>query len=112
MADNPTVSKREALLTEAKLQTKAIQRLEVWKRLAYSLLAVGFLLGYWGFENGGPEWWGPAGVVLAILSAIASFILWTGTNNAKKNVKRILEAAGVDLDEKKSDGEETTEKDA
>lgn len=104
MAANPTASERESLVREAKLQTDAIQRLEVWKRLAYSLLAVGFLLGYWGFENGGPAWSGPVGIAVAAVSAIASFVLWLGTGNAKRNVRRILEAAGVDPDQKPAAG--------
>lgn len=36
---------REALIAEAKLQTDAIQRLNVWLRLGYSFVAVGFILG-------------------------------------------------------------------
>lgn len=109
MAENPTATPREDLVKEAKLQTDAIQRLEVWKRLAYSLLAVGFLLAYWGFENGGPGWSGPVGIVVAIASGLASFVLWRGVNNAKTNVKHILGAAGVDM-ESKPEGKKTDKK--
>ena len=76
---------KEDLIREAKLQTDAIQRLNVWLRLGYSLVAIGFLLGMWGYQ-GGPGW----GV---------SIILKIGTSNAKKNVERILEAAGVNVEE-------------
>ena len=44
---------REDLVREAKLQTDAIQRLNVWLRLGYSLVAAGFIVGYWGFCGGG-----------------------------------------------------------
>ncbi len=37
---------RDDFIREARLQTDAIQRLNVWLRLGYSLVAVGFLLGY------------------------------------------------------------------
>ena len=56
----PTLYRREwqqtdnPLVNEARAQTLAIQRLQLWLRLAYSVLALAVLLGYWGFaENGG-----------------------------------------------------------
>lgn len=91
---------REDLVREAKLQTDAIQRLNVWLRIGYSLVAAGFLLGYWGFYGGGGTVPGVLGVVLLVLGALVSVVLKVGTTNAKKNVRNILSAAGVDLDEK------------
>lgn len=91
---------REDLVREAKLQTDAIQRLNVWLRIGYSLVAVGFILGYWGFYGGGGTGFGVLGVVLLVLGAIVSAVLKVGTTNAKKNVRNILADAGVDLDEK------------
>ena len=91
---------REDLVREAKLQTDAIQRLNVWLRIGYSLVAAGFLLGYWGFYGGGGTVSGVLGVVLLVLGALVSVVLKVGTTNAKKNVRNILAAAGVDLDEK------------
>lgn len=91
---------REDLVREAKLQTDAIQRLNVWLRIGYSLVAAGFLLGYWGFYGGGGTVPGVLGVVLLVLGALVSVVLKVGTTNAKKNVRNILAAAGVDLDEK------------
>lgn len=91
---------REDLVREAKLQTDAIQRLNVWLRIGYSLVALGFILGYWGFYGGGGTGFGVLGVVLLVLGAIVSVVLKVGTTNAKRNVRNILAAAGVDLDEK------------
>lgn len=91
---------REALIVEAKLQTDAIQRLNVWLRLGYSFVAVGFILGLWGMQ-GGPAWGVPAGVVCLVIGAPISIILKIGTTNAHKNVERILAAAGVDVEELK-----------
>ena len=48
---------RADLVREAKLQTDAIQRLNVWLRIGYSLLALGFIVGYWGFYGGGGGVW-------------------------------------------------------
>lgn len=91
---------RDDLVKEAKLQTDAIQRLNVWLRIGYSLVALGFILGYWGFYGGGGTGFGIAGVVLLLVGALVSVVLKVGTTNAKKNVRNILAAAGVDLDEK------------
>ncbi len=91
---------RDDLIREAKLQTDAIQRLNVWLRIGYSLLAVGFILGYWGFYGGGGTAFGVVGIVLLVVGAFVSVVLKVGTINAKKNVRNILAAAGVDLDER------------
>ena len=90
---------RDDLIREAKLQTDAIQRLNVWLRIGYSLLAIGFIVGYWGFYGGGGTGFGVLGVVLLVVGALVSAVLKVGTTNAKKNVRNILSAAGVDLDE-------------
>ena len=82
---------RDDLIREAKMQTDAIQRLNVWLRLGYSLVAIGFLVGMWGMQSG-PGWGVPAGTPLSI-------VLKVGTTNAKKNVERMLEAAGIDVEE-------------
>lgn len=86
---------REDLLREARMQTDAIQRIYVWLRLGYSSVAIGFLLGYWGFYGSGPAFTGPVGIVLLVVGAIVSAILKLGTTNARRNVERILAAAGV-----------------
>lgn len=91
---------RDDLVKEAKLQTDAIQRLNVWLRIGYSLVALGFILGYWGFYGGGGTGFGIAGVVLLLVGALVSVVLKVGTTNAKRNVRNILAAAGVDLDKK------------
>ncbi len=91
---------RDDLVKEAKLQTDAIQRLNVWLRIGYSLVALGFILGYWGFYGGGGTGFGIAGVVLLLVGALVSVVLKVGTTNAKRNVRNILAAAGVGLDEK------------
>lgn len=90
---------REDLIREARLQTEAIQRLDVVLRLGYSMVAIGFLLAWWGMKGAGPAWAGPVGVVLLVLGAILSAILKLGTMRARANVSSILAAAHVELDE-------------
>ena len=46
-----TARERDALIAEADLQTRAIMRLSAWKRIAYSLLAVGALMAYWNIPG-------------------------------------------------------------
>ena len=87
----------EDFVREAKLQTDAIQRLNVWLRIGYSLLALGFIVGYWGFYGGGGTAFGVLGAVLLVVGAVVSVILKVGTTNAKKNVEGLLAQAGVDL---------------
>lgn len=94
----------EDFVREAKLQTDAIQRLNVWLRIGYSLLAVGFIVGYWGFYGGGGVGFGVLGVVVLLVGAVVAAVLKVGTTNAKKNVRALLAQAGVDLDEKSKEG--------
>lgn len=89
---------REELIEEARKETLAIQRLMIWQRLGYSAVALGFLFGWWGFYGDGPFAVGILGVVVLALGAIVSLILFVGTNNGKKNVRALMEAAGVDMD--------------
>ena len=80
---------RDDLIREAKMQTDAIQRLNVWLRLGYSLVGM----------QGGPGWGVPAGIVCLVVGTPLSIVLKVGTTNAKKNVERMLEAAGIDVEE-------------
>ena len=91
---------RAELVREAKLQTDAIQRLNVWLRLGYSLVALGFILGMWGYQQGQT----PAivgGVVCLVIGVPVAIILKVGTTRAHRNVENILAAAGVDVEELK-----------
>lgn len=90
---------RDDFIREARLQTDAIQRLNVWLRLGYSLVAVGFLLCYGGFFGGFGTGWGIAGVVVIVIGAFVSVVLKVGTTNAKKNVEALMLQAGIDLEE-------------
>lgn len=89
---------RSDLLREARLQAEAIRRLETWLRIGYSLLAIGFILAYWGFYGNGGTASGVVGIVALVIGAAASVILRVGVSNGRRNVKSIVSAAGVDLD--------------
>lgn len=91
---------RDDFVREAKLQTEAIQRLNVWLRIGYSLVAAGFVVGYWGFYGVGGAAFGVLGVALLVTGLPVSAVLKVGTTNAKKNVRALMRAAGVDLGER------------
>ena len=85
------------IIREAKMQADAIARLDVWKRLAYSLVAIGFVLGLWGANVANTI--GIAAGVLCLVAGIpASVVLTVGISRGRNNVKHMLEAAGVDVD--------------
>ncbi|WP_058270669.1 hypothetical protein [Olsenella massiliensis] len=90
--------RREALIREADVQTRAIMNLEVWKRIAYSLLAVGALLAYWNIYQGGPAWALIVGIGTFVLSALASVMLYMVVERGKANVRTMMTAAGVSLE--------------
>ena len=87
--DNP-------LVKEARAQTLAIQRLQMWLRLAYSALALAALLGYWGFTDGKNLPAGIAGIVLGALSLGVVIVLRVGISNGRRNVEAMLEALRPD----------------
>ena len=85
-----------ASILEAKLQTDALQRLGVWLRAAASLAVIGLLIAWWGFQMGAGLAAGILGVILTVVAGAAAFIIRQGRENGKKNVQRILKAAGID----------------
>ena len=87
-------ARREALIKEADLQVRAIMRMEAWKRITYSLVAVGALLAYWQAYRDGPAWALVVGVAVLVVSVL---ILYLVVNRAKMNVRAIMRAAGVDI---------------
>ena len=93
-----SAEKRHALIREADRQTQAIMRLEVYKRIGYSVVAVGALMVYAHVWQNAAMWVLVLGVALMVLGALFSAVLYKGIKNGKKNVRHILEAAGVDPD--------------
>jgi len=89
---------KDMLVREARLQADACRRLDAWARPVYSLFAVGALLAWWTFQGTGPDWAGTLGVILMAVFGVASVVFKVGTAHAKRNVRRILHAVGVDLD--------------
>jgi len=96
-ADGPSLYRRpwqetsNPLVAEARAQTLAIQRLQLWLRLAYSVLALAVLAGYWGFAEGGSTVVGVCGVIAGAIALACVFVLRTGITHGRKNVNAMLE---------------------
>ena len=80
----------DPLLKEAQDQTRALMRLQAYKRLAYSLVAIGVILVWWGLVGGSSRVAGIAGVVLVAIGAPSSAVLYVGIKNGKQNVENML----------------------
>jgi len=81
----------DPLVREAREQTLALQRLQLWLRLGYSALALGVLLAYWGFTQGGGIALGVIGVVLSVVALICVIVLRTGISRGRANVNAMLD---------------------
>lgn len=80
------------LVQEAALQTRAITRLEAYKRLAFSGLVIAALLIWTGWYGTAGRELGTVGIILACVMAPLAIILHVGIAHAKKNVQALLQA--------------------
>lgn len=80
----------DPLLKEAQDQTRALMRLQAYKRLAYSLVAIGVILVWWGLVGGSSRVAGIAGVVLVAIGVPSSAVLYVGIKHGKQNVENML----------------------
>lgn len=82
---------QDQLVMEAHMQTQALQTLRVWLRIAYSAIALGFLLSWWIYMMGGPQQFGWVGIVLLVVGVLCAVPLHIGIKNGQKNVEKMLE---------------------
>ena len=102
--DNP-------LVDEARAQTLAIQRLQVWLRLGYAVLAVAVLLAYWGFGDDAGDHAaalavvaGVIGVALGVLTLAVVIVLRVGITHGRQNVNAMLEDIQSSVSSSKGSG--------
>ena len=81
---------KNQLILEAKMQTKALQRLSVWKRAALSLAAVGILLIYTGFFMELNILRGVFGILITVAAGSGALLIQVGRRHGIKNVENIL----------------------
>lgn len=82
----------DPIVKEARAQTLAIQRLQTWLRLAYSFLALGVLIGYWGVTEKDSIALGILGGVIGTLAFVCVFVLRTGIAHGRANVNAMLDS--------------------
>lgn len=80
----------DPLLKEADMQTKAIMRLDAYKRVAYSLVAIGAVLVGVGFFGPLGTVAGIVGIVLLVLGIPSSVVLYLGTKHGRQNVENMI----------------------
>lgn len=83
-------SENSPLVEEAALQTRAITRLELYKRISFSALVIAALLIWTGFYGESDFTRGIVGIVIALVFAPLALILHVGIIHAKKNVQALL----------------------
>lgn len=81
---------KDPMLVEAEMQTKAIMRLDVYKRIAYSLVAIGAILIGVGFFGQLGTTAGVVGIILLGLGVPSSAVLYIGTKHGRQNVENII----------------------
>lgn len=82
---------KENLITEAGMQTAALKRIDVWKKLAIVVSTVGVALAYAGFSvTPSHLFLGIPGIFLTIVGFAAAAVFNLGLKNGRRNVERML----------------------
>lgn len=85
--------RKECLLAEARMQTKALHRLGVWKRAALSLAVIGIILMYTGIGAETNLLREVFGLIFTVSAGSAALVIHIGQKHGKRNVEHILKAA-------------------
>lgn len=85
------VLEKDSLLTEAKMQLKALRKINEWKRLAIIVTTIGVAVAYAGIE-GTPShlFLGILGIFLTLAGAGAAVVTNLGLKSGKRNVEKII----------------------
>lgn len=82
---------KENLVTEARMQLTALRRINVWKKLAFVVSAIGVALAYCGL-SGTPShlFLSILGIFLSIMGFAAAAVLGLGLKNGRRNVEKMI----------------------
>lgn len=83
---------KDSLLTEAKMQIKALKKINEWKKLAIIVSTIGVAIAYAGIA-GTPShlFLGILGIFLILAGAGAAVVTNLGLKNGKRNVEKIIQ---------------------
>lgn len=85
------IQERNRLSREAALQTKALERIDRWRKMALALSAIGVAFIYAGFAGKMENlYFGILGVFLILAGAGSAAVFNLGIRNGKRNVEKIL----------------------
>ncbi len=86
---------KENLVKEAKMQIKALKKIDIWKKTALALSTLGVTVSYAGLAGTSPRLFlGIPGIFLAVVGIIIAAILNMGLKNGRRNVEKIINAIG------------------
>ena len=82
---------KDSLLTEAKMQIKALKKINEWKRLAVIISTIGIAIAYAGIA-GSPShlFLGIFGILLTLAGAGAAVVTNLGLKNGRRNVEKMI----------------------
>ena len=82
---------KDSLLTEAKMQIKALKKINEWKRLAVIISTIGIAIAYAGIA-GSPShlFLGILGILLTLAGAGAAVVTNLGLKNGRRNVEKMI----------------------
>lgn len=86
---------KETLAIEAKMQMTALKKINVWKKIAMIISAIGVAVAYAGM-SGTPShlFLGILGIFLIIMGFVAAAVLNLGLKNGRRNVEKMILAMG------------------
>lgn len=85
------VLEKDSLLTEAKMQIKALKKINEWKRLAIIVSTIGVVIAYAGIA-GTPShlFLGILGIFITLAGAALAVITNLGLKNGRRNVEKMI----------------------
>lgn len=85
------VLEKDSLLTEAKMQIKALKKINEWKRLAIIVSTIGVAIAYASIA-GTPShlFLGILGIFLTLAGAALAIITNLGLKNGRRNVEKMI----------------------
>lgn len=82
---------KENLLTEAQMQTAALKKINVWKKLAIVVSTIGVATAYAGLSATPSHLFpGILGIFLMVLGFAAAVVLNLGIKNGRRNVEKMI----------------------
>ncbi|HBA67763.1 MAG TPA: hypothetical protein DCZ40_00155 [Lachnospiraceae bacterium] len=85
------VLEKDSLIAEAKMQIKALKKINEWKRLAMLVSAIGVAVAYAGISvTPSNLFLGIPGIFLTLTGIIAAAVINLGLKNGRRNVEKML----------------------